>query len=230
MAKKEKYKLKNEIKEELEESLSFINAKEEDFVVDENIDDKYTKNLFEKYKGGQKIKNAWFTYSGGLSIAFGIISIITALVVGIVFLATAEQLKQLALAGQLDYEKRQMQVTICCIVLPIIGILSILIGSVICSFAKYKKKELPQNAIKIMTFAVLQFFFGGLIFSFLTVIAYFMGIGSDYGAIFYNRIDQGDITEKQLKDAKLYHQNKLINDKEYENLKKNILNDKDIYY
>ena len=227
---KNKVKLRDEIKEELEDASTFINAKKEDFEVADAIDDKYTKHLFDKYKSGEKNKNNYFTISGILSIVFGVICIVTMIIVGIVFISTVDHLKELAANGQLNFDKKKSQVIICCIIIPIIGIFSILIGTKICKFAKLKRKELPAHAIKVMTFAVLQFFFGGLVFSFLTIIAYFMGIASDYGAIYYSRIDKGDITEKQLKNAKLYYQNDLINDKEYENLKQDILNDKNIYY
>lgn len=227
---KNKVKLKDEIREELEDASTFINAKKEDFEFSDKIDDKYTKHLFDKYKSGEKNKNNWFTWSGILSIIFGVVCIITMLIVGIVFLTSIDHLKELAVNGQLDFDKKKIQVIISCVIVPVVGVLSILIGAQICSFAKLKRKELPANAIKVMTFAVLQFFFGGLIFSFITIVAYFMGIASDYGAIYYSRIDRGDITEKQLTDAKIYHQNKLINDKEYENLKQEILNDKNIYY
>jgi len=224
MDKKEK--VKNE-----ENKKSFcINAKEEDFVVDEKIDDKYTKNLFERYKTGENKNNKWFTASGILSVAFGIICIVTMIVVGIVFASTIDQLKELAVSGQLDFEKRKMEIIVCCIVIPLAGIFSILTGLQICKFAKMKKEEISSKSIKIFLFAAVQFFIGGVIFSALTIVGYFVGISSDYGVIFYNRIDKGDSIEKQLHNAKLYHQNNLINDEEYENLKQEILKDKEIYF
>ena len=226
--KKNKENIKN--KEDLKQPDYFVNAKKEDLIVDEHIDDKYTKQLFDKYKNGENKKNKWFTISGGLSIAFGIICIISMIIVGIVFLSTEEKLKTLALAGKLDYDKKKEQVILACILVPIAGFLSIILGWQICKFAKLRKPELPSNAVKIMFCAILQFFVGGVIFSFFTIFAYFMGISSDYGAIYYNRIDKGDTIEKRLQNAKLYYENNLITHEEYEKLKENILNEKEIYF
>lgn len=228
MAKKNKKMGTNEeVREEKSSQVSIV--KPQDYHVDENIDDKYTKNFLAKYQKGEKT-NKWFTVSGILSIVFGIVCIVAMIVVGIVFLSSIDYLKELALNGEADYEKKKSQITVACIVIPILGILSILVGIRICKYAKYTKSELSAVAVKIIFLAIAQFFIGGIIFCFLTIIGYFMGVSTDYGAIFYNRIDKGDLTEKQLHNAKLYHQNELINDEEYQDLKRDILKDKNIYF
>lgn len=230
MKKAKKQNLKNDEREEINAS-SFSDIDKSDLEVDEKIDDKYTNSVFNKYKNGHQ-KNHWFTCSASFFILIGIIAVVTMVVVGLIFISSSDALKELAVNGDYDYEAKKTKVIICCILIPIIGIFSILIGLKINSFANLSKDELSKKVGKVMLFSFLQFIFGGTIFAFLTIIGYFMGIGSDYGAIYYNRIEgyNSNSKEKQLHDAKIYHQNQLIDDEEYKNLKENILKDKEIYF
>ena len=116
---------------------------------------------------------------------------------------------------------------ICSIIIPIIGIISILVGIKILSFSKYSKEELIDHVGKLCGFAVLQFIFSAFIIVLLTVVGYFVGIGSDYGAIYYNRIDRGEAS-KRLADARILYENQLINEYEYKRIKEDILSDNDI--
>mgnify|MGYP005764941871 CR=1 FL=1 len=52
--KKEKYSMKEELKEELRSTTQ--NVKPEDLNMDETVDDKYTSSVFEKFKNGQTKK------------------------------------------------------------------------------------------------------------------------------------------------------------------------------
>ena len=63
----------------------------------------------------------------------------------------------------------------------------------------------------------------------MTLIGYFVGIGSDYGVIYYNRIDNSSQKQKQLMDAKVLYQNELIDYEEYTKLKSKILHGTDIF-
>ena len=218
-----KYSFKEEIKEELADSVQ-NKYKSEDLEFDECIDDKYTSSVFNKYKNGIH-QNKWFLASGSLSIIFGIICVIVMAVVGIVFATSSPYLNGMATSS--DFETKKNQVLVCSIIIPIIGIISILVGIKILSFSKYTKSELVDHVGKLCGFAVLQFIFSAFIIVLLTVIGYFVGIGSDYGAIYYNRIDRGE-APKRLADAKILYENKLINEKEYRRIKEDILSDSDI--
>lgn len=218
-----KYSFKEEIKEELADSVQ-NKYKSEDLEFDECIDDKYTSSVFNKYKNGIH-QNKWFLASGSLSIIFGIICVIVMAVVGIVFATSSSYLNGMATSS--DFETKKNQVLVCSIIIPIVGIISILVGIKILSFSKYTKSELVDHVGKLCGFAVLQFIFSAFIIVLLTVIGYFVGIGSDYGAIYYNRIDRGEAS-KRLADAKILYENKLINEKEYRRIKEDILSDSDI--
>ena len=218
-----KYSLKEEIKEELADSVQ-NKYKIEDLEFDESIDDKYTSTVFNKYKNGIH-QNKWFLSSGSLSIIFGIICIIVMAIVGIVFATSSPYLS--GWSASADFETKKNQVLICSIIIPIIGIISILVGIKILSFSKYTKDELITHVGKLCGFAVLQFIFSAFIIVLLTIIGYFTGIGSDYGAIYYNRIDRGEAS-KRLADARILYENQLINEHEYKRIKEDILSDNDI--
>ena len=218
-----KYSLKEEIKEELADSVQ-NKYKIEDLEFDESIDDKYTSSVFNKYKNGIH-QNKWFLASGSLSIIFGIICIIVMAIVGIVFATSSPYLSGWSVSA--DFETKKNQVLICSIIIPIIGIISILVGIKILSFSKYSKEELIDHVGKLCGFAVLQFIFSAFIIVLLTVVGYFVGIGSDYGAIYYNRIDRGEAS-KRLADARILYENQLINEYEYKRIKEDILSDNDI--
>lgn len=218
-----KYSLKEEIKEELADSVQ-NKYKIEDLEFDESIDDKYTSSVFNKYKNGVH-QNKWFLASGSLSIIFGIICIIVMAIVGIVFATSSPYLSGWSTSA--DFETKKNQVLICSIIIPIIGIISILVGIKILSFSKYSKEELIDHVGKLCGFAVLQFIFSAFIIVLLTIIGYFTGIGSDYGAIYYNRIDRGEAS-KRLADARILYENQLINEYEYKRIKEDILSDNDI--
>ena len=78
-----------------------------------------------------------------------------------------------------------------------------------------------------MGMIVLQFLFGGLIFSALTIVGYFVGIGSDYGAIYYNKVDNPSTQVRRLADAKKLFQDGVIDEQEFKNLKEHILRESD---
>ena len=217
----EKYSLKDEIKEELRESSSST-IRPEDLEIDKNIDDKYTSSVLDRYKNGH-LTNKWFTWSGVLSILFGVACIVIMIIVGIVFVSSSEYLKELASQQKYDYDAEKTKVIICCIVIPIIGIIGVLVGFKIKSYANYSKEDLIEHLVSIICFSILQFFFCGMIFVVLTLIGYFVGIGSDYGVIYYNRIDNASQKQRKLMDAKILHQNELIDYEEYTRLKHNIL-------
>lgn len=208
--KEEKVTIKNEIKDELREA-SDEQIRPQDLNFDENIDDKYTSEILKKHQNGN-VKNKWFSCSGILSILFGVLCILSIIIAGISFIASK---------GDDDYRNK---IVICSIVFSILGILSILVGIKIKSFSRYDKAQLIDHLGTIVAFIVLQFFFGGMIFAFLTLAGYFVGIGSDYGAIYYNRIDNLSQKQKKLADAKALYQNELIDYEEYINLKNSILN------
>lgn len=222
---KEKYSLKEELKEELRES-SNLGIRPEDLEIDKNIDDKYTSSALDRYKNGHT-KNNWFTWSGILSILFGVACIVIMIVIGIVFVSSSESLKELASQQKYDYDAEKTKVIVCCIIIPIIGIIGILVGLKIKSYSNYSKEELIEHLGSIIGFSILQFLFGGVIFTILTLVGYFVGIGSDYGVIYYNRIDNASQKHRKLMDAKMLYQNELIDYEEYARLKNNILRQSD---
>lgn len=216
----DKFSIKEELKNELKETTQ-NQIKSEDLEFDESIDDKFTSSVFNKYKNGV-VQNKWFIVSGALSIVFGILCVIVMSVVGIVFATSTQYIDELA-SGE-DYQAQKNKILICCIIFPIIGIISILVGIKILSFSKYSKEKLIEKVGEIIGFSFLQFIFSALIIVIFTIIGYFTGVGSDYGAIYYNRIDRGE-TSKRLSDARILYENQLIDEKEYRRIKEEILND-----
>lgn len=100
-----KYSLKEEIKEELADSVQ-NKYKIEDLEFDESIDDKYTSSVFNKYKNGIH-QNKWFLASGSLSIIFGIICIIVMAIVGIVFATSSPYLS--GWSASADFETKKIK-------------------------------------------------------------------------------------------------------------------------
>lgn len=213
----EKFSLKEEIKKELRES-SQSGIKEEDLIVDEAVVDNYTSSVFERYKKGL-IKNKWFAWAGGLSIVFGVLAILIMAVVAIVFLTKEE----LILSPQDDYNTVRSQIITSSIIVPIIGIIAILVGIKVKSYAKYSKDKLIDHIVSFCFVCALQFIFGGIFPVVLTVIGYFVGIGTDYGAIYYNRIDNPSTQYRRLADAKKLYEDGVIDYQEYQSLKQYIL-------
>ncbi len=219
---KKKYNLKDETKEELRDFLP-NNIKPEDLEIDENVDDKYTSTIFERYKKGEQ-KNNWLLWSGYLSIAFGVICVISMAILGIIFASMSESLKQEQINGTYDYDGTRLKVIICCIVFSIVGICSFLIGLKIKHYSHLSQEEMIDKVWEIIWISILQFFLGGVFTVILTLVGYFVGIGSDYGAIYYNRIDNKSKCYKKLQDAKNLLNNGIISYEEYQSIRQEILN------
>ncbi len=212
-----KYSLKEEIKNELDELNVNSKINKDDLEMDQNIDDKFTSSAFSRYKNGIT-NNKWFKASGLISIIFGILCIVIMAIIALNFAFTTPT----------GNDKERNTIIICTIVFTVMGLISIIIGAKIFSLAKYNKKQLINSLGLVCALCVFQFFFSGLIFVALTIVGYFAGIGEDYGVIYYNKIDKGDSMQKKLHDAKIFYQNDLISEKEYNKLKRDILNSKDI--
>lgn len=212
-----KYSLKEEIKNELDELNVNSKINKDDLEIDQNIDDKFTSSAFSRYKNGIT-NNKWFKASGLISIIFGILCIVIMAIIALNFAFTTPT----------GNDKERNTIIICTIVFTVMGLISIIIGAKIFSLAKYNKKQLINSLGLVCALCVFQFFFSGLIFVALTIVGYFAGIGEDYGVIYYNKIDKGDSMQKKLHDAKIFYQNDLISEKEYNKLKRDILNSKDI--
>lgn len=219
----EKYKLRDEAKEELRDSIP-NNIKPEDLEIDEHIDDKYTSSVFARYKNGNS-KNKWFLWSGYLSVVFGVLCVISMAILGIVFAVRSGDLRQ---DTTYDYDGNRTKILISCIIVSVVGIIGFIVGLKVTSFASYSQEELIDHVWLIVGVAILQFFFGGFIFVILTIVGYFVGIGSDYGAIYYNRIDNSSEQYRKLKDAKSLYQNGVIDYDEYMRLRQEILRNSDI--
>ena len=217
---KEKFSVKEEIKNELRESVPY-NITPQDLEIDDAIVDKYTSSVFAKFKKGET-NNRWFTASGILSILFGVIAFLTIIIIAIVFAVKRE-----LIVGDGNFESVRTKIIISCIVVPIIAIISIIVGAKIKSYSKYSKARLIDNVVSISVMIVLQFLFGGLIFSALTIVGYFVGIGSDYGAIYYNKVDNPSTQVRRLADAKKLFQDGVIDEQEFKNLKEHILRESD---
>ena len=211
-----KYSLKEELKNELDDINANSNTKDKDLEFDKNIDDKYTSSVFSRYKNGV-YNNKWFKASGIISIIFGVLCIVIMAIVALEF----------AFTTQYGENNTRNTIIICAIVFTIMGIISIVVGGKILALSKYNKKKLIDSVGYVCTLCVFQFFFSGLIFVVLTIVGYFAGIAEDYGAIYYNKIDQGNMVEQKLHEAKIFYQNELIDEHEYNKLKRQILNDQD---
>lgn len=216
----DKYKLSDEAKEELRDSIP-RNIKPEDLEFDEQIDDKYTSSVFARYKNGNS-KNKWFLWSGYLSIVFGILCVLSMAILGIVFAIRSGELRQ---DSSYDYDENRTKILVSCIIVSVVGIIGFIVGLKVKNFAKYNQEELIEHVWLIVGISILQFFFGGFIFVILTFVGYFVGIGSDYGAIYYNRIDNSSEQYRRLKDAKSLYQNGVIDYEEYIRLRQEIISE-----
>ena len=152
----------------------------------------------------------------------GVIAFLTIIIIAIVFAVKRE-----LIVGDGNFESVRTKIIISCIVVPIIAIISIIVGAKIKSYSKYSKARLIDNVVSISVMIVLQFLFGGLIFSALTIVGYFVGIGSDYGAIYYNKVDNPSTQVRRLADAKKLFQDGVIDEQEFKNLKEHILRESD---
>ncbi len=218
---KKKIKLSEEIKKELRESSALI--KEEDLHVDEAVVDKYTRHVFNRYKSGL-VKNKWFIWSGALSIVFGVLAVFSMAVLTIIFAVRSD----LLVGKQSDYDIVRNRVLISVVVITLVGIISVFVGCKIKSYSNYKKEKLIENVVSISFVCFLQFLFGGILTVILSFIGYFVGIGTDYGAIYYSRIDNPSSLSRRLADAKRLYQRGELTQKEYEALKQSILRDGDL--
>lgn len=178
-------------KAEEEEVSDGFKKKVDELKFNDKIDDKYTSNVLNKYEKGHQ-RNRWLAWSGGLSILFGITCIITMVIVGMIFVTSAESLQELSRVEQANFDKEKSKVIACAIAIPIMGILSIIVGVKVYSYSNYTREMLMEKSARIMFVAFIQFFVSACIFSLLTVIGYFVGRGIDYGAIYYNKIEKYD--------------------------------------
>lgn len=190
------------------------NIKPQDLEFNKNIDDKYTSSFIDKYKSG-KTTNKWFTASGILSILFGITCIFVMLIIIFKFIANK--------GSNVDYDAEKKKIIISGVVVFVVGILSILIGCKIKSFSKYIKDDYVKNLGTIILFIILQLLFGGFILAIFTIVGYFAGIGLDYGAIYYNRIEESSSKSKRIEELKQMYREDLIDFEEYQRLKDEIL-------
>lgn len=218
---KEKFSLKEEIKKELRES-SQSNIREEDLRVEDGVIDSYTSSVFKRYKKGL-IKNRWFLWSGYWSIVFGVLAILSMAIVAIIFVVRDD----LIMSPQDNYEDVRNKIIISGVIVPIIGIISIIVGAKIKSYSKYSKDKLIDHIISFSFMCAMQFIFGGIFPVFLTVVGYFVGIGTDYGAIYYNRIDNPSTQYRRLADAKRLYEEGVIDEQEFQALKQYILREID---
>ncbi len=177
--------------------------KADELKFNDKIDDKYTSNVLNKYEKGHQ-RNRWLAWSGILSILFGIICVVTMVIVGIIFISSAESLQELSKYGQADFDKEKSKVLACAIAIPIMGILSIIVGVKVYGYSNYTREMLMEKSARIMFVAFIQFFVSACIFSLLTVIGYFVGRGIDYGAIYYNRIEKYDPRSEYLGNHNYY--------------------------
>lgn len=194
-----------------EKSPAPSHVREEDLTIDENIDDKYTNKVLNKYKYG-KVKNLWFFASAVISIVFGIACLFSMLIIAWHYLIN----------GAVTNASERSKIVIITIVFSVCGLISILVGMKVASFSNFKKEQCNAHLGEIIAMGLLQFFFSGVIVVIFTIIGYFSGISSDYGVIFYNRLDSSGKL-KRLADAKVLYQNRLIDYAEYKALKKKIL-------
>ena len=174
-------KLKSEKEELKNKTDASYSKKADELKFNDKIDDAYTNKLVNKYEKGHK-KNLWFTSSGLLSMIFGALAIVVSIVVAIAFAIKGAQ-------GSYDLDDNRAKLLTATFSVIVYGICSIVIGLKITTFADYTRDMLMAKTLKISFFAILQLFLGGIIFSIVTMVGYFVGRGIDYGAIYYNRID-----------------------------------------
>ncbi len=188
---------------EKEVEQSDFKKKADELKFNDKIDDKYTSNVLNKYEKGHQ-HNRWLVCSGVCSVLFGIACIVTMITVGIVFLVSSETLSEMSILSSVDFDEKKTQIIACCIAIPVMGILSIVVGVKVYSYSSYTHEMLVDRAPAIMFTAFIQFFVSAFIFALLTVIGYFIGRGMDYGAIYYNKIDKYDPSSEYLGNRNYY--------------------------
>lgn len=185
------------------EDFDNFKKKADELKFNDKIDDKYTSNVLNKYEKGHQ-RNRWLAWSGILSILFGIICVVTMVTVGIIFITSAESLQELSKYGQANFDREKSKVIACAIAIPIMGVLSIIVGVKVYGYSNYTREMLMEKSARIMFVAFIQFFVSACIFSLLTVIGYFVGRGIDYGAIYYNKIEKYDPRSEYLGNRNYY--------------------------
>ncbi len=179
-----------------EKENNYFEKKVNELTFDDKIDDSYTNKIIDKYKQGHK-PNKWFIASGMISIIFGLVCFLVMAILGISFLA-----QKATLATEINYESRKKLVEVFCIILPLMGIASILVGFKILKFSHYSREQLMKETALIVTMGFVQMFVSGFVFCLLTFGGYFVGRGIDYGAIYYNKIEGYTKSDERSSTAK----------------------------
>lgn len=163
--------------------------KAEELEFNENIDDKYTNELIEKYKQGHQ-KNHWFSASGIISIILGIACLVGVVGIGFTLLISSISFSKFAMEFSLDVEEKKKILITAFALLPILGFLNIWIGLKVGKISDFTKEMLLDRTGYIFGLIFFQAIVGGIIFCFIPIVGYFIGRGVDYGAIHYNYIDE----------------------------------------
>lgn len=192
--------------------------KADEMKFNDKIDDDYTKGVIDKYEKGYQ-KNHWFSVSAIISILIGVACLVAVVIIGVMMFVSSISFGKFAIYFDLDIEANKRIIIASFILLPLLGILNLLIGLKVGSFANYTREQLMNKSSFIMMVSVFQCIVGGTFICILTIVGYFVGRGIDYGAIYYNKIEEYNKTELAKNDNyKL---------RELRAIKKDIFNDND---
>ncbi len=192
--------------------------KADEMKFNEKIDDEYTKGVIDKYQKGYQ-KNHWFSVSAIISILIGIACLVGVVIIGVMLLVSSVSFGKFSIYFDLDIESNKRLIIASFILLPLLGVLNLLVGLKIGSFANYTRDNLMNKSSFIMMTSFFQCIIGGTFICILTIVGYFVGRGIDYGAIYYNKIDE-------------YNKNELAREESYKirelrAIKKDIFSDND---
>ncbi len=192
--------------------------KADEMKFNDKIDDSYTKGVIDKYEKGYQ-KNHWFSVSGIISILIGVACLVAVVILGVMLLVSSISFGKFAIYFDLDVESKKRMIIASFVLLPILGILNLVIGLKVGSFANYTRENLMNKSSFIMMVSFFQCIVGGLFICILTIVGYFVGRGIDYGAIYYNKIEEYSKSELKRKED--------YNMRELSAIKRDIFNDND---
>ncbi len=168
--------------------------KADEMKFNEKIDDSYTKGVIDKYEKGYQ-KNHWFSVSAIISILIGVACLVAVVIIGVITIFSNLSFGKFAISFDMDVEASKRMLIASFILLPLMGILNLLVGLKVGTFANYTREQLMNKSSFIMTVSFFQCIIGGTFICILTIVGYFVGRGIDYGAIYYNKIEEYNKSE-----------------------------------
>ena len=168
-------------------------------------------------------RNNYFYASAILTVVLASIEILAAVLAISIFYSTKESI----IAGLSDPDRIdfiQGAVVTTTVISLVMGALSIVVGCFFFSFAKYTQQQVNDRTAFIVIMVILQIIFGGLIACAISVAGLISGREGEMAKINYDKAYQTSVEERLKKLKGLYDEN-LVDEEEYQKLRKQILDE-----